>query len=250
MSNIDDGIVTGREEFLALVADIRPELHRYCARLTGSMTDGEDIVQEALVRAFFALPELDTLPGLRPWLFRIAHNRAIDHTRGNARLSAVAEELPDRGGDAIVDDPLESLLPEDIVHPAASRLSMLPPTQRSVLMLKDVLGHSLEDIATLLDMRLGAVKAALHRGRIRLRELNRAKGATPERESTTQIKRYVALLSARDWEGLRILLTYDVRLDQTLRAIRASRTGVSKLLTKYSEVSASFRFGASRMLRT
>src|SRR5215467_6092589 len=70
-----------RRQFLALVNDVRPELHRYCARMTGSIADGEDVVQDTLARAYYALPELDPLPPLRPWLFRIAHNRAIDHNR-------------------------------------------------------------------------------------------------------------------------------------------------------------------------
>src|SRR5688500_17842454 len=74
-------LAKARQEFLALVAGVRPELHRYCARLTGSILDGEDIVQEALARAFYALSMSTDVPPLRPWLFRIAHNAAIDHLR-------------------------------------------------------------------------------------------------------------------------------------------------------------------------
>src|SRR6266566_7091164 len=70
-----------RERFATLVAEIRPELHRYCARMTGSIADGEDVVQDTLARAYYALSELEELPPLRPWLFRIAHNRAIDFRR-------------------------------------------------------------------------------------------------------------------------------------------------------------------------
>ena len=65
-----------REQFLALVGELRPELHRYCARLAGSAIDGEDVVQEALAKAFYALSLQPELPPLRPWLFRIAHNTA------------------------------------------------------------------------------------------------------------------------------------------------------------------------------
>ena len=71
----------GRTSFLALVAHIRPDLHRYCARMTGSIADGEDIVQDTLARAYYALSEMEQVPELRPWLFRIAHNRALDHRR-------------------------------------------------------------------------------------------------------------------------------------------------------------------------
>src|SRR5688572_32934893 len=71
----------GRRQFLELVADIRPDLHRSCARMTGSVADGEDVVQDTLARAYFALGEMDALPPLRPWLFTIAHRRALDHLR-------------------------------------------------------------------------------------------------------------------------------------------------------------------------
>src|SRR5438132_12595159 len=81
MTDVVGDLRAARAGFLALVADIRPELHRYCARMTGSIADGEDVVQDTLARAYYALPELDPPPPLRPWLFRIAHNRAIDHIR-------------------------------------------------------------------------------------------------------------------------------------------------------------------------
>src|SRR5213592_1125098 len=70
-----------RERFATLVAEIRPELHRYCARMTGSIADGEDVVQDTLARAYYVLAEMEEMPALRPWLFRIAHHRAIDHLR-------------------------------------------------------------------------------------------------------------------------------------------------------------------------
>src|SRR5204863_9543677 len=71
----------GRRRFLALVEHVRPELHRYCTRMTGSAADGEDVVQETLARACYELSQMHQMPPLRPWLFRIAHNRAIDHWR-------------------------------------------------------------------------------------------------------------------------------------------------------------------------
>src|SRR5579864_9109303 len=78
-------LAAAREQFLTLVADVRPELHRYCARLTGSVIDGEDIVQDALARAFYNLSMAAEVPPLRPWLFRIAHNAAIDFLRSHGR---------------------------------------------------------------------------------------------------------------------------------------------------------------------
>src|SRR5260221_3671184 len=76
--------VDGRTRLLAVMAELRPELHRYCARLAGSIFDGEDIVQDVLVRALAAADRLDPETPLRPWLFRIAHNRALDHLMSQA----------------------------------------------------------------------------------------------------------------------------------------------------------------------
>ena len=77
-----------RAGLIALAGDLRPELHRYCARLMGSVIDGEDVVQDTLVRAFAALQDLEDTPPLRPWLFRIAHNRALDLLRSRAARKA------------------------------------------------------------------------------------------------------------------------------------------------------------------
>ncbi|RVB19864.1 RNA polymerase sigma factor, partial [Mesorhizobium sp. M7A.F.Ca.CA.002.10.1.1] len=77
-----------REGLLALAAAMRPELHRYCARLMGSVIDGEDVVQDTFARAFVALNELGEVPQLRPWLFRVAHNRALDLLRSRAIRAA------------------------------------------------------------------------------------------------------------------------------------------------------------------
>jgi DNA-directed RNA polymerase specialized sigma24 family protein len=75
-------LASSRERFLDVVAGIRPELHRFCARMTGSVADGEDIVQETLTRAYASLSQLEKVAQLRSWLLRIAHNQAIDHVRG------------------------------------------------------------------------------------------------------------------------------------------------------------------------
>ena len=85
--------------FLETISTLRPSLHRYCARMTGSLMDGEDVVQDALARAFYELSALKEVPALRSWLFRIAHNRALDFLRRYDRrmsepLDAV-EQLPD-----------------------------------------------------------------------------------------------------------------------------------------------------------
>ena len=100
-------VAKAREEFLAIVADIRPELHRYCARLTGSVIEGEDIVQDTLAKAFYALSLSTEVPPLRPWLFRIAHNAALDFLKSHGhRLTELRADLTDVAG--FDDSPIRS----------------------------------------------------------------------------------------------------------------------------------------------
>jgi len=229
----------GRQRFLELVADIRPDLHRYSARMTGSVADGEDIVQETLARAYYALSEVEELPPLRPWLFQIAHNRALDHLRRYDRrmgqpLDDVVDTVADRAG-----DPEDALAREEATRAAISRFTELVPVQRSSVILKDVLGHSVEEIGTLLELSVPAVKAALHRGRERLRALAQVAPrdrAPAPRPISPGVARYAALFNARDWDAVRAMLAEDVRLDLVSRAQRAGRRDVSSYFTNYAKV--------------
>jgi len=228
----------GRRRFLELVADLRPELHRYCARMTGSIADGEDIVQDTLARAYYLLPEMNELPAFRPWLFRVAHNRALDHLR---RYEVRMGEPLDAVRDTAVDpapDPGDVIAHQQAVRLAVSRFVELAPAQRSCVILKDVLGHSLEEIGALLELSLPAVKAALHRGRARLRDLAEAPPAAPPppRQTSPVVARYVALFNARDWDGVRALLAEDVQLDLVSRAQRAGRA-VGDYMSNYERYS-------------
>ena len=224
----------GRRRFLELVADVRPELHRYCARMTGSVADGEDIVQDTLARAYYLLPEMDEVPAFRPWLFRIAHNRALDHLRSyGARMGEPLEAVQDSTVDP-APDPGDDIAREQAVQAAVSRFVELAPAQRSCVILKDVLGHSLDEIAALLELSLPAVKAALHRGRVRLRELKVTPPTAPPQTSPA-VARYVALFNARDWDGVRAMLAEDVQLDLVSRAQRAGRA-VGNYLTNYDRL--------------
>jgi RNA polymerase sigma factor (sigma-70 family) len=226
----------GRQRFLALVAELRPELHRYCARMTGSIADGEDVVQETLARAYYALSELTELPPLRPWLFRIAHRRALDHLRRyDVRMGRPLDETHDVVADAGL-DPEDALARAEAVRAAASRFLDLPPAQRSCVILKDVIGHSLDEIAALLELSVPAVKAALHRGRARLREERAGEPARP-RETSPAVARYAALFNARDWDGVRAMLAEDVQLDLISRAQRSGRREVSSYVTNYAAAS-------------
>ena len=226
-----------RRRFLDLVHGIRPDLHRYCARMTGSIADGEDVVQDTLARAYYELPALQELPALRSWLFQIAHNRALDFLRRYERR--MGEPL-DPAKESAVDemsDPDSVLAHEHAVRAAVSRFLELVPLQRSCVILKDVLGHSLIEIATLLGLSTPAVKAALHRGRTRLRELSQdLPGITDARSASPTLLRYAELFNARDWDGVRAMLLEDVKLDLVGVTRRAGKTDVGIYFTNYARV--------------
>ena len=225
----------GHRRFLELVESVRPELHRYCARMTGSITEGEDIVQDTLARAYYALSEMEEIPPLRPWLFRIAHNRALDVLRRYDRR--MAEPLTDDLVAVDLVDPEDALVRDEALRAAVSRFVKLPPLPRSCVILKDVLDHSLEEMAALLGQSVPGIKAALHRGRARLRVLGATAGPpVPTRSVSPTVARYAALFNARDWDGVRTMLRDDVRLDLVSRAQRTGRRQVEEYFTKYAGV--------------
>ncbi|HEV7370393.1 sigma-70 family RNA polymerase sigma factor [Arenibaculum sp.] len=228
----------GRARLLAVMADIRPELHRYCARLTGSVFDGEDIVHDVLVRALDAAGGLEAGTPLRPWLFRIAHNRALDHLRGQAVRRSEPMEAAAQVAEDQAMEPDEVLMRREAVEAAFSRFIELPTVQRSVVILKDVLGYSLTDISDLLDLSINAVKAALSRGRIRLRQINAASPTEPPpaRPASAEASTFSSLFNRRDWDALRSLLAEDVLLTQATHADRTGRAEVGRFFTIYADI--------------
>jgi RNA polymerase sigma factor (sigma-70 family) len=228
---------TRRAELLALAGELRPELHRYCARLMGSVIDGEDVVQDTLTRAFVALEGLREVPPLRAWLFRIAHNRALDLLRSRAIRTAEPIEAAHNVADQATLDPVEKLMRQDAVRTAVSRFAELPILQRSVVILKDVLDEPLAEIAALLDLTVDAVKAHLARGRSRLREINATAGQRPDAKPTSAaVARYVALFNQRDWDGLRALLADDVKLKQSTHPVRVGSADVGMFFSVYAKI--------------
>jgi RNA polymerase sigma factor (sigma-70 family) len=225
----------------ASAAELRPELHRYCARLMGSVIDGEDVVQDTLARAFVALQEFEEkgfaeMPLLRPWLFRIAHNRALDLLRGRAVRLAEPIEAASEVADPASPDPVEMLMRQEAVKTAVSRFAELPTVQRSVVILKDVLDEQLSEIAALLDLTVDAVKGHLARGRARLREINAQAGSRQEpRPASAVVAHYVALFNRQDWDGLRALLADDVKLIQSTHAPRIGSAEVGSFFTIYAK---------------
>ena len=179
--------------------------------------------------------EAPALPPLA--LFRIAHNRALDLMRSRAIRDAEPIEAAYEVADPESLDPVEVLMRREAVETAVSRCAFvqLPTVQRSVVILKDVLDQSLEDIAALLDLTVNAVKAHLARGRARLKAINaEAPAETAPRPPSPAVARYVALFNRRDWEGLRAMLADDVRLIQSSYPLRAGRAEVGMFFSIYA----------------
>lgn len=212
-----------REQFLSMVESVRPDLHRYASRLVGSAIDGEDVVQDALAKAFYALSQSPELPALRPWLFHITKNTAIDFLRRYERSHV--DELGEH--EVMSDDDM----PRDpmVMQAGLAAFMSLPVNQRSAVILKDVLGESLADIATHLGSTTLAVKALLVRGRQNLATRTGVQAdVRPPAPSSAQhralVQQYVTLFNRRDWTGVQALLLEECRLDLVAKAQRQGKS--------------------------
>jgi RNA polymerase sigma-70 factor, ECF subfamily len=195
--------------FLETISTLRPSLHRYCARMTGSVMDGEDVVQETLFEAYRKLDKFDESRPLKPWLFRIAHNRCIDFlrhrgVRDEAEAAVAVQEITSSAKPALgTGKAVEHLV------------QTLPPKERASVLLKDVFDYSLEEIAELVDSTVSGVKAALNRARTKLAASSppaeSARSASPELKRVMQL--YVDRFNRRDWDGVRELTSADARLN-------------------------------------
>lgn len=191
--------------YLDALAPLRPELHRYCARLTGSVWDGEDLAQDALVRVFSLLGKIDAnLENPRAYLIRTATHLWIDRMRRLARereiLRREAAEPP-----PAPPEPADGAPAVDVLF------SDLHPQERAALVMRDVLDLSLEETAAILQTTSGAVKAALSRARGRLAdERPRACLAPPPR---AVVERFLAALQTRDMAALAALCSPDLAID-------------------------------------
>jgi RNA polymerase sigma-70 factor (ECF subfamily) len=220
-----------RTRFMELVAEVRPELHRYCARMTGNVFDGEDIVQDTLAKAYFALSEMGEPPPLRGWLFRIAHNTAMDFLRRYERKNVdLVADVPDVG-ESEDEGPDPAL-----VEAALTIFVSLPPVQRSAIVLKDVLGHSLEETASTMGNTVLAVKGALVRARANIAASASSKPSISAEEEKS-LQRYADLFNARDWDGLRALMGEEARVDIVSRWQRRG-SAAAGFYSRYAEIAA------------
>jgi len=236
MSGQVPDVTAAREAFDRLLRELRPKLHRYCARMTGSVVDGEDVVQEALVKAIEAWADAGPLTHPESWLFRIAHNAAMDFLRRRARQNAIrSDEDPD-----MVIDPAAPVDDRQIAAASLRTFMRLPVAQRSSIILMDVLGYSLEEIGAVMDLTIPGVKAALHRGRARLREIAKEPDDTPvpalAESERSRLAAYVDRFNARDFDAVRNMLADDVRLDLVAKLRMSGRSEVGNYFGNYSRI--------------
>ncbi|MGP4044996.1 sigma-70 family RNA polymerase sigma factor [Streptomyces sp. 2A115] len=222
--------------------DVRLEKHRveltgYCYRMLGSSFEAEDAVQDTLVRAWRSYDKFEGRSSMRSWLYRIATNVCLDMlTAGNKRarpmdltdstpLAQAAltpradntwlEPMPDGRVLPTPSDPAEAAVAKESVRLAfMAALQQLPPKQRAVLILREVLAWKASEVAELLGTTVASVNSALQRARATLAERDGAavEGATSDpldEEQQKLLERYVAAFEGYDMTALTALLHED-----------------------------------------
>lgn len=207
---LQDQLQPAWNRYVDFVAPYRAALHRYCVRLTGSLWDGEDLVQDTLVRVFAMLGKRwAEIEKPAAYLTRVATNLWIDRARRREReLAALAEQ----GAESLLHPgPASAVSSGEVREAAASLLERLAPRERAAVLMKDVLDLSVEETASVLGTSIPAVKAALHRGRGRLADpVPIGCGPAPSR---ALVDRFVAAFNARDLAALREIVSADARVE-------------------------------------
>ncbi|MFE9096203.1 sigma-70 family RNA polymerase sigma factor [Streptomyces sp. NPDC007264] len=222
--------------------DVRLEKHRveltgYCYRMLGSSFEAEDAVQDTMVRAWRSYEKFEGRSSLRSWLYRIATNVCLDMlSAGNKRArpmdltdstplarAALAprpedtwlEPMPDARVLPAVSDPAEAAVAKESVRLAfMAALQQLPPKQRAVLILREVLAWRASEVAELLDTSVASVNSALQRARATLAEkggegAEASVSAPLDEEQRRLLERYVAAFEGYDMTALTALLHED-----------------------------------------
>lgn len=212
--------------FVEVLETDRRLLWSLCYRMTGNAADADDLVQETFVRAIEKPPRRTDEP-LRPWLVRVAINLSRDLLRRRKRRGYVGPWLPspvptDREqGPASYEPPVPNEdspaaryeLKETISFAFLLALEALTPSQRAVLLLRDVFDHTTSETAGALGMTEANVKVTLLRSRRRMKNYDKDRSAfTPSRMEATRraLEQFLLYLSERDVAGLERLLTEDV----------------------------------------
>jgi len=157
MAKVADDI---RDQMVQLL----PRLRRFAAGLTGSVTDGDDLVQDTVERALKNLHQWEPGTRLDSWMFRIAKNRFLDIRRSQKRSGVVAVEVPE-DAPAIVSDGARGAEAHMMLSGAAQALDGLPPEQREALLLVAVEGLSYRDAADILEIPMGTLTSRIARAR-------------------------------------------------------------------------------------
>jgi len=195
--------------------------------MTGSVIDGEDVVQETMLKAMEAVPAAGPITNPEGWLFRIAHHAALDFLRRKAR-EQTRESNEDLEMIAETRTPIDD---RQIVSASLSTFMRLPVAQRSSVILSDVLGHSLAECSDIVGGNVLAIKAALQRGRARLRTLAAEPDDTPPptlaEPERLRLKTYVERFNAHDFDAVRAMLSEDVQFEVVNRLRRDGKSAGS-----------------------
>jgi RNA polymerase sigma-70 factor (ECF subfamily) len=227
---------TTAEQLNRLLAEQRAKLHRYCARMVGSAIDGEDVLQDAMVKAVDGFEAAGAIDNPEGWLFRIAHNTALDFLRRRARRDGMhaSEEID------MIADPVDEIDKRQVAAASLRTFMRLPVAQRASVILMDVLGCSLQEVCDVMNVSLPAAKAALHRGRTRLREIADEPDDAPQPVMAVadrdRLTTYVERFNAREFDEIRAMLADDVRLELVNRAKWQGKAAVSGYYGNYAKV--------------
>jgi RNA polymerase sigma-70 factor (ECF subfamily) len=235
--------------FALLIEPQRRTLHLHCYRMLGSLHDADDALQETMLRAWKGSDRYQPRAQLSTWLHTIATNvclTALARSRSRPALAMAMEDLehlqpyPDRL--------LEDLVDRETVELAfIAAIQLLPPKQRAVLILRDVLGWSAKEVAEALEDSVGAVTSALQRARKSLDRAQRQPSA-PDRRERALVQRFMAAWDAVDIDALVALLTEDAVM--TMPPERMRIAGASTIGQFFATVPQHGRLDQIRLVPT